>query len=278
MKIVTASNGKKIIKMSKNEWMDIGKKAGWKVIALHNPALAWFEQLQFRANSTKNRAKMSQEEKKTLFAEYSGLMKQIAPSIQSNPRLVKDASDLIGYLNRIILFPKGPIERDYTGFFIESNNSFVAEGMKLVQQQDQQQTQQTNTNVQPTASTFVGKKTGENRIIEAEWGVCPNCRVKTVTNKDPEKARKGQKMCPKCKADYPQTPYEGSWADEEKKKRENKNASLNKKAVIQSDGIADGGEPYTDEEMDLMEKQDKKCVKCKKNQKENGKDTCKDCK
>ena len=29
MKIVTASNGKKKVKMSKNEWQSIGKKAGW---------------------------------------------------------------------------------------------------------------------------------------------------------------------------------------------------------------------------------------------------------
>ena len=29
MKIVTASNGKKTIKMSKNEWNQIGKKAKW---------------------------------------------------------------------------------------------------------------------------------------------------------------------------------------------------------------------------------------------------------
>ncbi len=29
MKIVTASNGKKTIKMSKKEWQSIGKKAGW---------------------------------------------------------------------------------------------------------------------------------------------------------------------------------------------------------------------------------------------------------
>ncbi len=29
MKIVTASNGKKTIKMSKKEWMEMGKKAGW---------------------------------------------------------------------------------------------------------------------------------------------------------------------------------------------------------------------------------------------------------
>jgi len=33
MKIVTAANGKKTIKMSKKEWMNIGKKAGWKVKA-----------------------------------------------------------------------------------------------------------------------------------------------------------------------------------------------------------------------------------------------------
>lgn len=32
MKIATASNGKKIVKMSKNEWMEIGKKAGWTPI------------------------------------------------------------------------------------------------------------------------------------------------------------------------------------------------------------------------------------------------------
>ena len=29
MKIVTASNGKKKIKISRNEWKEIGKKAGW---------------------------------------------------------------------------------------------------------------------------------------------------------------------------------------------------------------------------------------------------------
>lgn len=31
MKIVTASNGKKTLKMSRKEWLNIGKKAGWKV-------------------------------------------------------------------------------------------------------------------------------------------------------------------------------------------------------------------------------------------------------
>jgi len=31
MKIVTAANGKQTIKMSKKEWTNIGKKAGWKV-------------------------------------------------------------------------------------------------------------------------------------------------------------------------------------------------------------------------------------------------------
>jgi len=30
MKIVTAANGKQTIKMSKKEWMNIGKKAGWE--------------------------------------------------------------------------------------------------------------------------------------------------------------------------------------------------------------------------------------------------------
>ena len=29
MKIVTASNGKQTVKMSKTEWQNIGKKAGW---------------------------------------------------------------------------------------------------------------------------------------------------------------------------------------------------------------------------------------------------------
>ena len=33
MKIVTASNGKKTIKISKKEWLEIGKKTGWKVEA-----------------------------------------------------------------------------------------------------------------------------------------------------------------------------------------------------------------------------------------------------
>ena len=32
MKII-ASNGKKILKMSKKEWLEIGGKAGWKVLA-----------------------------------------------------------------------------------------------------------------------------------------------------------------------------------------------------------------------------------------------------
>jgi len=31
MKIITASNGKKTLKMSRQEWENIGKKAGWKV-------------------------------------------------------------------------------------------------------------------------------------------------------------------------------------------------------------------------------------------------------
>lgn len=30
MKIITASNGKKILKISKLEWMNIGEKVGWK--------------------------------------------------------------------------------------------------------------------------------------------------------------------------------------------------------------------------------------------------------
>ena len=29
MKVVTASNGKQTVRMSKKEWQDIGKKAGW---------------------------------------------------------------------------------------------------------------------------------------------------------------------------------------------------------------------------------------------------------
>ena len=29
MKVITASNGKKSVKMSKQEWLNIGKKAGW---------------------------------------------------------------------------------------------------------------------------------------------------------------------------------------------------------------------------------------------------------
>ena len=37
-----------------------------------------------------------------------------------------------------------------------------------------------------------------------------------------------------------------------------KKAGWIKTAVIPDDGYADGGEPYTDEEMDLMEKQDKR--------------------
>ena len=59
-------------------------------------------------------------------------------------------------------------------------------------------------------------------LILAEYGKCPNCNVKTVPHKDSDKAGKGQRMCPKCKADFPQTPYAGSWADEENKKKDNK--------------------------------------------------------
>ena len=33
MKIVTASNGKQTVKMSKTEWQQIGKKAGWMKVA-----------------------------------------------------------------------------------------------------------------------------------------------------------------------------------------------------------------------------------------------------
>ena len=33
MKIITASNGKQTVKMSKNEWTAIGKKAGWMKVA-----------------------------------------------------------------------------------------------------------------------------------------------------------------------------------------------------------------------------------------------------
>jgi len=39
MKLVTAQNGKKIVKMFKKEWQDIGKKAGWiKKAQLENPS------------------------------------------------------------------------------------------------------------------------------------------------------------------------------------------------------------------------------------------------
>jgi hypothetical protein len=33
MKIVTASNGKKTVRMSKREWESLGKKAGWMKVA-----------------------------------------------------------------------------------------------------------------------------------------------------------------------------------------------------------------------------------------------------
>jgi hypothetical protein len=41
MKIVTASNGKKTLKMSKKEWENIGKKAGWKVAQNYDPSEYW---------------------------------------------------------------------------------------------------------------------------------------------------------------------------------------------------------------------------------------------
>jgi hypothetical protein len=37
MKIVTASNGKKHVKMSKSEWTEIGKKTGWTKVSQNEP-------------------------------------------------------------------------------------------------------------------------------------------------------------------------------------------------------------------------------------------------
>ena len=39
MKIIIASNGKKTIRMSKSEWIEIGKTAGWDKKPLKNPSL-----------------------------------------------------------------------------------------------------------------------------------------------------------------------------------------------------------------------------------------------
>jgi hypothetical protein len=43
MKIVTASNGKKTVKMSKKEWQSIGKKAGWEKKAQSKSPVSIFE-------------------------------------------------------------------------------------------------------------------------------------------------------------------------------------------------------------------------------------------
>ena len=51
MKIVTASNGKKKVKMSKNEWQSIGKKAGWMSDQQNTEPLTLTEEDLARANN-----------------------------------------------------------------------------------------------------------------------------------------------------------------------------------------------------------------------------------
>jgi len=72
MKIVTASNGKKTVKMSKTEWTEIGKKAGWmKKAQTIDPDVASYEdygknkemdseQLNSKINNVKNNPKYNQ--------------------------------------------------------------------------------------------------------------------------------------------------------------------------------------------------------------------------
>ena len=51
MKIVIASNGKKTIKMSKSEWEQIGKTAGWMKIAQTDPGMTQFNPKKLDSNN-----------------------------------------------------------------------------------------------------------------------------------------------------------------------------------------------------------------------------------
>lgn len=72
---------------------------------------------------------------------------------------------------------------------------------------------------------------------------CPGCGKMGLQN--------GRCKTPGCNrwiSGKPITSYEGSWADQEAKRKATKQAQ-----IIPDDGLADGGARYTDEEMDLME-------------------------
>jgi len=92
MKIVTSSNNKKKIRMSKKEWQSIGKTAGWMdKTAQTNPlltmesclrslqeAINWASQPPDPSDPYKNDYRLSPQEKQEIQQSLTGLSQQIA--------------------------------------------------------------------------------------------------------------------------------------------------------------------------------------------------------
>ena len=87
----------------------------------------------------------------------------------------------------------------------------------------------------------IGDKTGwlKNASHVYKGDKCPKCNNDEHIILNPSQPTINE--CTKCKHQW--NPY-------------NKKSSTTKTALIKGDGYSDGGEPYTNEEMDLMEKQD----------------------
>ena len=85
MKIVTASNGKKRVKISKSEWQSIGKKAGWITAGLKERN----DEVHKKCMGLINNAQLDDEGKMKLFDAYQELLESY-DSFPNVYRLLKD--------------------------------------------------------------------------------------------------------------------------------------------------------------------------------------------
>jgi hypothetical protein len=109
MKIVTASNGKKSVKMSKSEWQQIGKKAGWTKISqeyegrVGNPYSG-----KNSSGSYDDLQTMTFEELKRYVMDFTLKYKQYADKLEEANQNIKDYTRFIANLdseiNRIKTF------------------------------------------------------------------------------------------------------------------------------------------------------------------------------
>jgi len=107
MKIVTASNGKKTLKMSRKEWENIGKKAGWEKEISRDEILEKIREYEVAISDFAEMCKGEGSDQQVFDNTWGELWNKAASCIESIHSIIKDDKVYDGIDNRLISLHKG---------------------------------------------------------------------------------------------------------------------------------------------------------------------------